>query len=1165
MLDRLRHAARLTRAGLILVGALALAPLPSLAQPQPYGRPSVMAGTAHPAAARGVELDSVDSSQKLADIIVSMKGAPQNLQALQDTVDSLHNPASPDYQRWLTPTQIAERFGPPAADVQTVSQWLSSQGLQVQEVSTSRFALRVSGTVRQVEQAFGTQMRRYAYRGHQMVVNATDISLPTGLQGLTNGPVRLEFHEQPTQVIAQPQNITNGGGLALAPGDFAAIYNTKPLFANNLSGNGVSIAIIGRTRPSNLASNWNTFRSNFGLPASSLNVILGGTDPGNLGSNENDEANLDVQWSAGAAPGATINFVVASTIDAAATYAVNKNVAPVISVSFGGCEANFGSNYSQFWGQLWSQASLQGISVFVSSGDSGAAGCDAANKTNATGGLGVNGIGSSPYNVAVGGTALASMSSIYWSASNDSTQSNAKGYVPETAWNDSSSSNGLWSSGGGISRYWSKPTWQVAPGVSTTTTARTVPDVSLVGGGPIVYRVYSDSGWSLYSGTSASSPAMAGIMALIVQGQNGKGQGNPNPVFYRLANQQYTGGGISPFHDITSGNNSVPGQTGFSAGVGYDMVTGIGSVDAAQLLANWTAPTTCSYQLASSGANAAAGASSGNVNVTAGTGCAWTASSNASWITITSGSSGSGNGSVVYSLTSNTTSSARTGTLTIAGQTFTITQAPSPANCSFTFSYNGGALSSNVLNLAAGATSGNLTVNTGAGCNWSASTNLGWLTLPSVASGSGPGALLFNATANTGLKARSGSLTVAGTVFNVTQAAPAASCYYLLSIGGSAVTSKVLDFASNPASTVINITAPSGCPWTSTSPTSWISIASGASGTGSGTTWVQPSTNTSALARTGSVTVAGYTLTVNQGPSVANCTYSLGRSSDIIGAAATSLSLPVVATAGCNWAAVSSASWISITSSVTGTGSGTLQLAAKANTSASPRSGTVTVAGRIYNLIQRPANSFVSTFANDTFVGNTGVINTAIFQGAAAQYTITVNTNASVTVTDTVAQRDGSDTLVNFQRLQFADQSLGFDTASPGTAGGIYRLYAAAFNRTPDTPGLGYWIAQADAGLDPNIMAADFIASSEFQNLYGVIVNDPYASGLDVTALVTGFYNNVLHRAPDPGGLSFYVGQITSQTQTLAAVLAQLADSPENRTQAAAQISGGVAYVPFSN
>ncbi|HZS25687.1 MAG TPA: hypothetical protein VFB76_00535, partial [Candidatus Angelobacter sp.] len=278
-------------------------------------------------------------------------------------------------------------------------------------------------------------------------------------------------------------------------------------------------------------------------------------------------------------------------VDLSAQYIVNNNLAPVMSTSFGRCEADMLTTEQTFWAALWAQAASEGITSFVSTGDSGAA-CDDPSSAVGTK-AGISGVASTVNNVAVGGTEFNEGSGTFWNASNSPTdQSSALGYIPENVWNESGNVAGgaeLWSTGGGVSLLYTKPTWQVGPGVPNDG-FRDIPDVSLSAAGHDAYLIIqghtaSNSGLVAVRGTSASSPTFASMMALVVQ-KNGP-QGNANPVFYSMAQNQFNGTGIGIFHDVTAGDNGVPGIPGFLAVPGYDQASGWGSPDLNQMVKFW--------------------------------------------------------------------------------------------------------------------------------------------------------------------------------------------------------------------------------------------------------------------------------------------------------------------------------------------------------------------------------------------------------------------------------------------------------------------------------------------------------------------------------------------------------------------------------------------------
>ena len=390
-----------------------------------------------------------------------------------------------------------------------------------------------------------------------------------------------------------------------------------------------------------------------------------------------------------------------------AMYVVDANLAPVLSVSFGACELSLGSSGNKLFNGLWQQAAAQGITVLVAAGDQGSATCDVVPPGQpAELGLAVSGIASTPFNVAVGGTDFDDLGNQakFWNATNDSTtQASAKGYIPEAAWNDSCANPELFSmfastsaeancnnsaaqrsflvvagGGGGASRCtsptgtvpsscsggYAKPSWQTGNGVPHDG-KRDIPDVSLFASdGPINASFYivcqadqiPGNSCNLGSpftnflgvgGTSASSPAFAGIMALVNQ-KTSSTQGNANPILYNLAaqdSQSACNSSLGPattciFNDVTSGNIAMPCAnpspnckvsnstdlvgtlSGFDAGAGYDLATGLGSVNAANLVNDWASNTVGSFSLSPNPASvhiAAAGQSGASTITVTGT------------------------------------------------------------------------------------------------------------------------------------------------------------------------------------------------------------------------------------------------------------------------------------------------------------------------------------------------------------------------------------------------------------------------------------------------------------------------------------------------------------------------------------------------------------------
>ena len=559
-------------------------------------------GNTHPLARAEFDRGSADAAMPMDNMVLLLSVRPDAQAQLQQLLADQQNPQSPQYQKWLTPEEFGLRFGPTDQDIADVSGWLQKFGFRIDQVANGRMWINFSGDVQKVERAFQTNIRQYEVNGEMHHANATDPTIPRALAGLVQGLVSLnDFPKHPQSTVNQlPPDFTQGAGTHfMAPADFATIYDVNPLYSASpaIDGTGQTIAIVGRTDIK--LADVQFFRSFFGLPAKNPVFIHTGADPGDLGGNEEAEADLDVEWSGAVAKNATIDFVISKStattdgVDLSAQFIVNNNLAKVMSTSFGLCEASLGATGNNFWNTLWQQAAAQGITAFVSSGDSGAAGCDLSTSATATKGIAVSGLSSTPNNVAVGGTEFNEGTGTFWSATNNATtQASVLSYIPEIVWNESGNvagGSGLFATGGGASTVYPKPAYQAGPGVPADA-ARDVPDVALSSAshdGYLIIQGHTARRTGLVSagGTSAASPSFAGLMALVVQ-KTGAAQGNPNPIFYSMAQNQ-AAGGKAVYHDTTSGNNSVPGVTGFTAGAGYDQATGLGSVDAANLVNFW--------------------------------------------------------------------------------------------------------------------------------------------------------------------------------------------------------------------------------------------------------------------------------------------------------------------------------------------------------------------------------------------------------------------------------------------------------------------------------------------------------------------------------------------------------------------------------------------------
>jgi hypothetical protein len=594
-------------------------------------------GNVHPLARTEYDQGALGDSQPMTRMLILLQRGDDQEASLRQLLEDQQTTGSANYHKWLTPAQFGTQFGPSDADVQAVTDWLTRQGFQVAKVSAGRTTVEFSGTAGQVRTAFQTEIHQFSANGKNFIANVSEPSIPAALAPVVRGVVALHNYPKEAHVrnVGQYRRVKASGELqplftygspanyALAPADFLTIYSVPTTGAD---GAGQTIAVVGQ-------SNINVqdiidFRNLFGLPQNFTlaNIIVNGPDPGIVAGDEG-ESDLDVEWAGAIAPNANILFVtsestqsnpnqVSAGVDLSALYIIDNNLAPVMSESYGGCEFSNGTLGNAFYNQIWQQAAAQGITVAVSAGDNGSAGCDNPNTaTAASGGLAVNGVASTPYNVAVGGTDFnpSTTTTQYWSATNTTTtQGSALSYIPEVTWNDSTcatsyptacttvdstggdltaASGGpsncavLTSNGSGCSAGYPKPAFQTGAGFGSflsASTNRVMPDVSFFasnnqnGVSVIVCQadaspqngatcsLGSTTDFSLVGGTSVSTPAFAAVMAMVNQ-KTGQRQGNANYVLYGLAanDAHYAGG---------SCNSSIPGTAPASTCVFNDVV-----------------------------------------------------------------------------------------------------------------------------------------------------------------------------------------------------------------------------------------------------------------------------------------------------------------------------------------------------------------------------------------------------------------------------------------------------------------------------------------------------------------------------------------------------------------------------------------------------------------
>jgi subtilase family serine protease len=663
-----------------------------------------LAGNTRPEANAKNDRGRVSDDFALEHMLLQLQRPAEQEQALDQYIEELQVPSSANYHQWLTAEQFGERYGLAKADLSAITTWLQGHGFKVNVVYTSGMVIDFSGTAGMVRQAFQTEIHRLDVNGQSHIANMSDPRIPAALAPAIVGITSLHDFKPHTMYRSKANYTFTSDGetvQAVVPGDLATIYNLNPLFTAGTIGTGQTIVVVEDTNFK--AADWTTFRTTFGLtkytggkleqvhPASKAPNNC--ANPGING--DSGEASLDAEWASAAAPNATIGLI--SCADTTTTFGgliaiqnlLNDIKTPpaIMSMSYGECEALNGAAANATFNAAFQQAASEGVSVFVSSGDDAAAGCD-RDASAATHGIGITGWGGSPYNVSVGGTdfgdTFAGTNNTYWSSTNSSTFESALSYVPEIPWDDSCAStlaamfitgspvtygasgfcnsatgeeflNTVGGSGGpskcatgapsvsgvvsGTCKGYAKPSWQTGLGVPADG-VRDVPDVSLFAANGFWghYYVFCDSDvaeggascagapdtWDGGGGTSFSSPIMAGIQALVNQ-KNGSRQGNPNVAYYALAAAEYgTTGNAScsstlgnaaastcVFYDVTqggmdvnctgthncylpSGTNGVLStsdkayQQAYGTTKGWDFATGIGTVNANNLVKQWS-------------------------------------------------------------------------------------------------------------------------------------------------------------------------------------------------------------------------------------------------------------------------------------------------------------------------------------------------------------------------------------------------------------------------------------------------------------------------------------------------------------------------------------------------------------------------------------------------
>jgi len=641
-------------------------------------------GNVHGLARPESDLGRADGSRLIEGVSLTFHLSAAQQKDLDQFLAQLADRSSPNYHKYLTPAQYAERYGMSRNDINKVAAWIESQGFANVKIAKNRNRVSFDGTVAQIESVFALEMHNYLVNGEVHLANAMNPAVPAALANHVLYVGHLNDFAPKPRLKVRP-NLTSyiSGNHYLAPGDFATIYSLNALYSAGATGSNQKIAIVGQSTVS--ATDISNFRTAAGLngQGSVTMTLVGGTAA--RCSGDEGESDLDLEWAGGVAKDANIVFLYAglgagdtctsstrtNSVWDALQFALETPVAPFVSTSYGYCESGLGTAFAGLNGTLeqWAKnGQALGVTLVSASGDSGAADCDPSSSTSAVGGLAVDAPAVLPEVTGAGGTEFSADSPTYstpnppganppyWLPAGTTTDllTSAEEYIPETSWNDTlfdiANKGGFAASGGGASLgaaagFFAKPSWQTGTGVPADG-KRDVPDIAISASAnhdPYLFcsedagantctagfRTGAGGTFTVVGGTSAAAPTFTAILALINQylgNTSAKGLAPINPTLYSLYGNNAAS---QAFHDVTSGSNMVPCTTGspncpagtteigFNAGVGYDQVTGLGSVDGFNLAQAWAA-TLAGFTLAPSPASltAAAGQNTGSTTIT---------------------------------------------------------------------------------------------------------------------------------------------------------------------------------------------------------------------------------------------------------------------------------------------------------------------------------------------------------------------------------------------------------------------------------------------------------------------------------------------------------------------------------------------------------------------
>ncbi len=589
-------------AGLEIASAQSAGPASGILDDWRNADPVILSGLVSQVQPGASDRGPAPANGRLDRVLVLLAPTPAQQHALTARLESVQTPGSVEYHRWLTPSAFADKYSNSASDVAAVAAWLESQGLQNVSIAAGRGWIEVSGSVAQFEHAFSTSIHVASSSAGPRFILASSVSVPGPLARLIQGIASLDGALS-AAAITEPQPLEISGAelikqessshpAALTPQFVGSFLHLDALDSAGMDGAGEQIAIPSR---SNLnAQDVVEFRETFHLSAAPIAVLPDGPDPG-LGA-EQGSATLSASWVGAAAPGAQILLVPAASttatdgLDLALAAIVDGALAHTVVVGYSVCEAALSPAHQALYAALYRQAAAEGIAVIAAAGDSGASACTRAGSlTQVDEGLGVNALASTPWNTAVGVAAFSS-------------DGDALGDARLAAWSPVNTADPAFAGGGGNSSLYAAPEWQgTITQANSMRQNRSLPDLALPtaldgAASPGLAFCFSgntaSTGCTLYraGGSSASAAIFAGVAARLAQKYGA--QGNVAPGLYALSNTS----GV--FTDIDLGSARLPcaagsadcdgsGFIGFSAASGYDLATGLGSVDAHALVSRW--------------------------------------------------------------------------------------------------------------------------------------------------------------------------------------------------------------------------------------------------------------------------------------------------------------------------------------------------------------------------------------------------------------------------------------------------------------------------------------------------------------------------------------------------------------------------------------------------